>query len=141
MSRRPGRLGRWRKDLRRRWKHRPGWWPWLLSRPPLGLLGILRALPGLKFVEMARNRDNAWCCGAGGGVRTAFTEWAAETAGLRAEEAADMGASRLVSACPFCFQNLSAGIDAIGAPLKMTDLTSLVLKGIKGKLTVGEIGQ
>lgn len=38
------RAGPWRR-LRRRWKHRPGPVPWLLSLPVRGLLGILGLLP------------------------------------------------------------------------------------------------
>jgi len=68
---------------------------------------ILRALPGVRFTEMERIREWSWCCGAGGGCRTAFPE---EIAGFaaekRLEEAFDTGAKTLVTACPFCEQNL-----------------------------------
>jgi len=36
---------RWRKKRRRRWKHQPGWVPWIFSLPPRGILALLRALP------------------------------------------------------------------------------------------------
>jgi hypothetical protein len=29
---------------------------------------ILKAIKGIELLEMDRNRDNAWCCGYGGGV-------------------------------------------------------------------------
>ena len=35
----------WRKKLRRRWKHQPGWLPWLFSLPQRFLLWGLQALP------------------------------------------------------------------------------------------------
>jgi heterodisulfide reductase subunit D len=68
---------------------------------------ILKALPGVTFTEMQRIREWSWCCGAGGGCRTAFPE---EIAGFaaeaRLEEAHQTGARTLVTACPFCEQNL-----------------------------------
>ncbi|MFH1151483.1 MAG: (Fe-S)-binding protein [Actinomycetota bacterium] len=67
---------------------------------------ILEAIPGIELVEMPRNRANAFCCGAGAGVRTAFPEFARWVASERMREAASTGATALVTACPFCEQNL-----------------------------------
>ncbi|MEW6441670.1 MAG: (Fe-S)-binding protein [bacterium] len=68
---------------------------------------ILEALPGVTLKEMERIREWSWCCGAGGGCRTAFPEEiAAFAAEKRLEEAFDTGARTLVTACPFCEQNL-----------------------------------
>lgn len=46
-------IRRWRKALRRRWKHQPGWWPWLLSLPPRGVLCVLRSMPPETAVRLA----------------------------------------------------------------------------------------
>ncbi len=67
---------------------------------------ILEAIPGVELVEMPRNRANSFCCGAGAGVRTAYPEFANWVATERVKEAASTGADTLVTACPFCEQNL-----------------------------------
>jgi Fe-S oxidoreductase len=84
---------------------------------------ILEAIPGVELVEMPRNKANAFCCGAGAGVKTAFPEFARWVAGERVREAKSTGAKALVTACPFCEQNLA---DATGAGMEMLDILELV---------------
>ena len=67
---------------------------------------ILEAIPGIELVEMPRNRQNAFCCGAGAGVMSGFPDFARTVASERTREAAGTGAAALVTACPFCEQNL-----------------------------------
>ncbi|MBY9004527.1 MAG: hypothetical protein KGD73_11180 [Candidatus Lokiarchaeota archaeon] len=88
---------------------------------------ILKKIPGLKLVEMERIREYAYCCGAGGGVKSAFPEMALDTAKLRIEEAEDTGAEVIVSACPFCSTNLQDGINSRGSNLKYYDISELLL--------------
>ena len=62
----------------------------------------LRALPGVRLVEMERHGAKGFCCGGGGG--RAFME---EREGqrinqMRLDQALDSGASAVVSACPYC---------------------------------------
>ena len=87
---------------------------------------VLRAIPGLKFVEMERNREFSRCCGAGGGLKAGFPDIQNKMAAERVRDAEKTGAQRLVSACPFCYQGLQIGIKAINSPIKMTDITELV---------------
>lgn len=88
---------------------------------------VLKAIPGLKLVEMERIKEYAYCCGAGGGVKAAFPEFAMNTAKRRLEEAEDTGAIVLVSCCPFCATNLGDAIKETNAKMKFYDLTELVL--------------
>ena len=84
---------------------------------------ILEAIPGVELVEMPRNRANAFCCGAGAGVKTAYPDFAAWVAGERVREAESTGASAIVTACPFCEQNLG---EATGPGMEMLDILELV---------------
>ena len=91
---------------------------------------ILKKIPGLTFVEMERIREYAYCCGAGGGVKSAFPEMAVNTAKLRIEEAEDTGAEIIVSACPFCSTNLQDGINSRGSKLKYFDISELLMMAL-----------
>jgi Fe-S oxidoreductase len=87
---------------------------------------ILKSIPGIELVEMIRFKENAWCCGAGGGVKEAYPDFALWTAGERLEEVKEIGAETIVSCCPWCKDNfvdtLGAGKDAI----KVYDLSELI---------------
>ena len=87
---------------------------------------ILEAVPGLKLVEMDRNREEARCCGAGGGVKTAFPDLAQKISMLRIEDAERTGADILATSCPFCYQSLKASIEAKNSKLRMMDLMEIV---------------
>ncbi len=63
---------------------------------------ILKKIPGLQFNEMYRIREYALCCGAGGGVPKEYADMARQTALHRLEEARDVGAETLVTACSHC---------------------------------------
>jgi len=67
---------------------------------------ILNKIPGIELVEMKRNRKNAWCCGAGGGVKSQFPELALDISKDRIMEAIETGAQVLITSCPFCVGNL-----------------------------------
>jgi Fe-S oxidoreductase len=68
---------------------------------------VLTSIPGIELIEMERNRENAWCCGAGGGVKIGYPEWSIEISKERLEEAKKTNASIISSACPFCRTNLN----------------------------------
>lgn len=87
---------------------------------------VLTQIPGIKFVEMYRIKDNTWCCGAGGGVKTQYPELALETAKERIKEAEATGAEAIVTSCPFCFLNLRDGIKDSGSKLEIYELIELL---------------
>jgi Fe-S oxidoreductase len=89
---------------------------------------LLEAIPGVELVEMPRNKHNAWCCGSGGGVRSAFKEMSASAANERIEEAIGTDAKALVSSCPFCLNQFKANIG--NGEIEALDISELVRKAI-----------
>ena len=87
---------------------------------------IIQSIPGIKFIEMKRNRNNAWCCGAGGGVKIGYPDWALEISKERLEEAKDTGATVLTSMCPFCKTNLSDANKKYNMGFEVIDLIELI---------------
>ncbi|MBC2716303.1 MAG: hypothetical protein HF978_13420 [Desulfobacteraceae bacterium] len=87
---------------------------------------VLRKIPGLEFVEMDRIKENSRCCGAGGGLKAGFGDIQNLMAQKRVKDAEKTGASRLVSTCPFCYQGLQIGVNAIKSHVKVSDITEIV---------------
>jgi Fe-S oxidoreductase len=91
---------------------------------------VLRAIPGVELVEMERNREAAWCCGAGGNVREAYPEFNAWTAGKRVEEAKSTGAEALVTACSGCEKNFAEAVATGGIDLQIFDVLELLERSL-----------
>jgi heterodisulfide reductase subunit D len=91
---------------------------------------LIKAIPGIEFVEMPRARENAWCCGSGGGVKSGYPEWALEISVERVKEAEQLGVEAILSACPFCERNLTDAVNNLGLKLKVLDVVELVNKSL-----------
>jgi len=93
---------------------------------------ILNAIPGLKLVEMKRNREDSFCCGGGGGGIWMNPKFVDRPALIRAREAADTEADILATACPFCIINLEDGVKVIGKDnkIQVKDIAELVREAI-----------
>ncbi len=100
---------------------------WGVYDPPRN---VLQSIPGVELVEMERNREAAWCCGAGAGVNEAFPEFSKWTASERLEEARLTGAEAIVSACGWCEKNFSDTLKSQGDKMKVLDIAELVQQAI-----------
>lgn len=73
---------------------------------------IAEAIPGLELREMERNRDRAFCCGAGGGHM-----WMEESRGdrvnhIRTKQFLETESDVVGVSCPFCLQMFEEGISS-----------------------------
>jgi Fe-S oxidoreductase len=92
---------------------------------------VISAL-GLTLKEMWRSYENGLCCGAGGGVLADNPALAGTYAAHRWQEAKATGAKVMITACPYCYINLT---QSKPKGFKVVDLTTLVAQafGYKGK--------
>ena len=101
-----------------------------IYEPPRKILNSI----GINLIEMPRNRNNSYCCGAGGGKI-----WMEETPNIkerpaenRVKEAAQLGVSLLVVACPKDLAMFRDAVKTTGLDqkLEVRDLGELVLETI-----------
>ncbi len=88
---------------------------------------ILKSIPGIKFVEMDRNRQNSVCCGAGGGFKAGFGENAINVAERRLNQALETGATTIVSSCVFCKLNFLDAVKKRGVDIKVLNIEDLFM--------------
>ena len=91
---------------------------------------ILKSIPGVELLEMERTREYSWCCGSGGGVKSAFPEFALWSAEERLEEAKATGAEALVTCCPWCEKNLKDAVDSRSETFPVYDATDLLIQSL-----------
>ncbi len=82
---------------------------------------LIQAVPGVEFVEMPFNREQAHCCGS---VLTLIKEppVAAEIGKTRLDEAVEVGAEKVLALCPCCEFQLRVSAEKQQVPVEVVDL-------------------
>ncbi len=89
---------------------------------------ILRSIPGIELVEMPRNKERSFCCGAGGGNLVREYPGEDRPNNIRAREAASTNAEVLAVACPFCMIMLEDGVktEKLDDKIQVLDIIELI---------------
>ena len=94
---------------------------------------VIGSLGGIEVVEAGRNGTKGMCCGAGGARM-----WMEESIGKkvndeRAEELIATGASKVATACPFCYIMLDDGVKGAGAEetVQVADISMHLLAALE----------
>jgi len=87
---------------------------------------VLEALPGIEFVEMGRNRADAFCCGGGGAVKLMYEDYSNKVAKERIRDFVQTGAEVLTTICPACEMNLTHGTYAADIEARVLDVAELM---------------
>ena len=94
---------------------------------------VIGSLGGIEVVEAGRNGTKGMCCGAGGARM-----WMEESIGTkvndaRAAELIATGASKVATACPFCYIMLDDGVKGAGAEetVRVADISMHLLEALE----------
>jgi Fe-S oxidoreductase len=95
---------------------------------------VVSSIAGVEVVEMGRSGTKGMCCGAGGARM-----WMEETIGKkvndeRAREAIATGATRVATACPFCYIMLDDGVKGQGKEdeeVRVADISIHLLEALE----------
>jgi Fe-S oxidoreductase/nitrate reductase gamma subunit len=95
---------------------------------------VIGKLGGVEVVEAGRNGTKGMCCGAGG-ARMWMEEHIGKQVNVeRSQELLATGASRIATACPFCYVMIDDGVKSQGVDedqVKVGDLAMHVLEAIE----------
>ena len=93
---------------------------------------VIGSLKGIEVVEASANGTKGMCCGAGGARM-----WMEETIGTkvndaRSEQLVETGASRVATACPFCYIMIDDGVKGLGKEdVQVADISMHLLEAIE----------
>jgi len=89
---------------------------------------VLQKVPGLVLNEMPDSRVDSLCCGGGGGRVWMETQKGERFSDLRIQQAMDVGAEVLVTACPYCitmFEDSRITMEA-DEKIEIKDITEII---------------
>jgi Fe-S oxidoreductase len=96
---------------------------------------LLNAIPGLTFKELDRSRERSLCCEGGGGRMwvESSSEAGQRLAEVRVNDAVELGAEILATACPFCVLTLEDAAKTSGheEKIRVMDVTELLAEAIE----------
>ncbi len=95
---------------------------------------VIGSLKGVQIVEAGRNGTKGMCCGAGGARMWMEEDIGTKVNDERSQELIDTGASRVATACPFCYVMMDDGIKGHGVEedeVRVADIAMHLLEAIE----------
>jgi Fe-S oxidoreductase len=89
---------------------------------------VLESIPELELIELPDSREEAICCGGGGGRIWMETKKEERFSDIRIQQALDVGAEVLAICCPYCMLNFDDSLINMGKEdvLEIKDISELV---------------
>jgi heterodisulfide reductase subunit D len=90
----------------------------------------IRSIPGVRLVELPRNREDCQCCGGGGNLEMLDAALSTEIAKRKIEEVVATGAQAVVTSCQQCVRTMNTYVRRNKVAVEVLDLTQLVRKAL-----------
>jgi Fe-S oxidoreductase len=89
---------------------------------------VLGSIPGLTLLDEMNARENSLCCGGGGARIWMETKKGERFSDTLVEQAIELGAEVLATACPYCILNLKDSVLTLGKEdvLEIRDISEIV---------------
>ncbi len=89
---------------------------------------VLGGIPGLTLMDEMNTRENSLCCGGGGARIWMETKKGERFSDILVEQAVELGAEVLATACPYCILNFRDSILTMGREdvLEVKDISEIV---------------
>ena len=93
---------------------------------------VLESIPGVELMEFPDSREDALCCGGGGGRIWMDTPKGERFSDIRVEQAVEKGAEIIAVACPYCFLNYRDSVLSMGKAetVQVKDIIELVAEAM-----------
>jgi Fe-S oxidoreductase len=89
---------------------------------------VLSSIPGLTLMDEMNGRENSLCCGGGGARIWMETKKGERFSDILVEQALELGAEVLATACPYCILNFKDSVLTMGRAdvLEVRDVSEIV---------------
>jgi Fe-S oxidoreductase len=93
---------------------------------------VLGSIPGLELIDEMTSREHSLCCGGGGARIWMETKKGERFSDILVEQAVELGAEVLATACPYCILNFKDSVLTMGreSVLEVRDVSEIVAEVI-----------
>jgi len=88
-------------------------------------------LPAIDLLEMPRNREKTFCCGAGGGRMWMEEDPKKRVCSVRSAEALATGAKTVAVGCPFCLTMMTDGVAVQNDSARVLDVAEILVEKLR----------
>jgi len=92
---------------------------------------VMERIPGIKLVELPRNRENCQCCGGGGNLEMVDPKLSAAIAKRKIAEIQKTGAQAVVTSCQQCVRTMTTFVRRNKIPIEVLDIAQLVHRALR----------